>query len=110
MVVDLDKADRDLKGEVEFSADIYILKPKDPNRGSGSLLLEIPNRGGRGIVRLANFATNQSEFGDGFLMRQGITVVWVGWQFDVRDGGRPVAPLRSSGARWFKTNHRPRAL
>jgi len=85
VIVDLDKADRDRDGQVEFSADVYILKPKDPNRGSGSLLLEIPNRGGRGIVRLANFATNQSEFGDGFLMRQGITVVWVGWQFDVRD-------------------------
>src|SRR5229473_2883644 len=85
VIVDLDKAERDQNGEVEFSADVYIIKPKDPNRSSGSLLLEIPNRGGRSIVRLANFGSSQSEFGDGFLMRQGITIVWVGWQFDVRD-------------------------
>jgi hypothetical protein len=102
VVVDLDKADRDREGLVEFSADVYILKPKDPNRGSGSLLLELPNRGGRGIVRLANFATNQSEFGDGFLMRQGITVVWVGWQFDVRDQAgllRLYAPVARDGGK-----------
>src|SRR6266852_1457264 len=102
VIVDLDKADRDRDGEVEFSADVYILKPKDPNRGSGSLLIEIPNRGGRGIVRLANFGTNQSEFSDGFLMRQGITIVWVGWQFDVRDQAgllRLYAPVARSGAK-----------
>jgi len=102
VIVDLDKADRDRDGLVEFSADVYILKPKDPNRGSGSLFLEIPNRGGRGIVRLANFATNQSEFGDGFLMRQGITIVWVGWQFDVRDQAgllRLYAPVARDGAK-----------
>ena len=102
VIVDLDKADRDRDGLVEFSADVYILKPKDPNRGSGSLLLDIPNRGGRGIVRLANFGTNQSEFGDGFLMRQGITIVWVGWQFDVRDQQgllRLYAPIARDGAK-----------
>src|SRR5712691_12492805 len=102
VIVDLDKADRDRDGEVEFSADVYILKPKDPNRGSGSLRVEIPNRGGRGIVRLANFGTNQSEFGDGFLMRQGITIVWVGWQFDVRDQAgllRLYAPVARDGAK-----------
>src|SRR5216684_8117371 len=102
VIVDLDKAERDQNVEVEFSADVYILKPKDPNRGSGSLFLEIPNRGGRGIVRLANFATNQSEFGDGFLMRQGITIVWVGWQFDVRDQRgllRLYAPVARDGAK-----------
>lgn len=102
VIVDLDKADRDREGLVEFSADVYILKPKDPNRSSGSLLLEIPNRGGRGIVRLANFGSNQSEFGDGFLMRQGITIVWIGWQFDVRDQAaalRLYAPIARDGAK-----------
>jgi hypothetical protein len=100
VVVDLDKTDRNRSGEVEFSADVYILKPKDPSRGNGSVLLEIPNRGGRGIVRLVNFATNQSEFGDGFLMRQGITIVWVGWQFDVRAQQgllRLYAPIARNG-------------
>lgn len=90
-IVDLDKAERNETGAVEFSSDFYILKPKDPNRGSGSLLMEIPNRGGKGILRLINFGsgsldpTTPADFGDAFLLRQGFTLVWVGWQFDVRD-------------------------
>ena len=27
--------------------------------------------------------TAAADFGDGFLMKDGYTVVWVGWQFDV---------------------------
>ncbi len=90
-IVDLDKSHFNSKGEVEFSADIFILKPKEDGRGNGSLLLEIPNRGGKGILRLVNRAggavdpTSAADFGDGFLMRQGFTVAWVGWQFDVAD-------------------------
>jgi len=90
-IVDLDKSHFNSKGEVEFSADIFILKPKEDGRGNGSLLLEIPNRGGKGILRLVNRAggavdpTGAADFGDGFLMRQGFTVAWVGWQFDVAD-------------------------
>ncbi|HXN41028.1 MAG TPA: hypothetical protein VN918_04510, partial [Myxococcaceae bacterium] len=90
-IVDLDKSHFNKKGEVEFSADIFILKPKEDGRGNGSLLLEIPNRGGKGILRLVNRAggavdpTSAADFGDGFLMRQGFTVAWLGWQFDVAD-------------------------
>ena len=37
----------------------------------------------RGTIR-----PSDADFGDGFLMRQGFTLVWVGWQFDIpsRDG------------------------
>src|SRR5713226_3595882 len=45
-IVDVDLAPRNAKGEVEFSADFYVLKPKDSARASGTLLLEVPNRGG----------------------------------------------------------------
>src|SRR5689334_523850 len=82
-IVDLDKAPRNAQGEVEFSADLYLLKPKDMARGNGSVLFEVSNRGGRGIVFLAN--GREGEFGDGFLMRQGYTIAWVGWEFDVAD-------------------------
>ena len=108
VIVDLDKAERNAAGEVEFSADLYILKPKDINRGSGSLLMEIPNRGGKGIIRLINRAsgssdpTSEAELGDGFLMRRGLTLVWVGWQFDVRnDAGlmRLYAPIARDGTK-----------
>src|SRR5437588_1773020 len=82
-IVDLDKAPRNEQGEVEFSADLYLLKPKDMNKGNQSVLFEVSNRGGRGIVFLAN--GREGEFGDGFLMRQGYTIAWVGWEFDVSD-------------------------
>jgi hypothetical protein len=82
-IVDLDKAPRNAQGEVEFSADLYLLKPKDAAKGNGAVLFEVSNRGGRGIVFLAN--GREGEFGEGFLMRQGYTIAWVGWEFDVAD-------------------------
>jgi hypothetical protein len=90
-IVDLDKAPRNEKGEVEFSADLFILKPKDPARGSGTALIEIPNRGGKGMLRVIQDAKSAldpataEEFGDGFLMRRGTTLIWLGWQWDVRN-------------------------
>lgn len=82
-IVDLDKADRNAQGAVEFSADLYILKPKDMNKGNGAVLFEVSNRGGRGIDRLMNGASASEPEGDGFLMRQGYTIAWVGWEYDV---------------------------
>jgi hypothetical protein len=90
LIVDLDKAPRNAQGEVEFSADLYLLKPKDMNKGNNAVLFEVSNRGGKGILRLVNGVTSSNpseEFGDGFLMRQGYTVAWVGWEFDVADRG-----------------------
>lgn len=89
-IVDLDKAPRNAQGEVEFSADLYLLKPKDMNKGNNAVLFEVSNRGGKGILRLVNSVTSSDpnvEFGDGFLMREGYTVAWVGWEFDVADEG-----------------------
>src|SRR5262245_53832049 len=34
-IVDLDKAPRNARGLVEFTADVFILKPIDPARGNG---------------------------------------------------------------------------
>ena len=36
VVVDLDKASKNGQGRVEFSADLYILQPKDASRRNGS--------------------------------------------------------------------------
>ncbi len=93
-IVDLDKAPRNAQGEVEFSADLYLLKPKDMTKGNGSVLFEVSNRGGRGIMFLANGL--EGEYGDGFLMRQGYTIAWVGWEFDLSSQGdrlRLSAPI-----------------
>jgi len=89
-IVDIDKAPRNAQGEVEFSADLYLLKPKDLNKGNNAVLFEVSNRGGKGILRIANGYSPSGpdgEYGDGFLLRQGYTVAWVGWEFDVADHG-----------------------
>ena len=98
-VVDLDLAPRNAGGEVEFSADLFLLKPKDLARSSRALLLEISNRGGKAILSIANGGrggadpTEEADFGDGFLMRRGHVVAWLGWQFDAPGGVRLHAPV-----------------
>jgi hypothetical protein len=84
-IVDLDKAPRNANGEVEFSSDLYLLKPKDTNKGNHAVLFEVSNRGGRGILSIVN--GRESEYGDGFLMREGYTIAWVGWEFDLSSQG-----------------------
>jgi hypothetical protein len=93
-IVDLEKAPRDAAGSVGFSADLYVLAPKDAARGNGVAFFDVLNRGRKNILRDFNHApqvldpTAEADFGDGFLMRQGYTLVWVGWQFDIpRRGG-----------------------
>jgi hypothetical protein len=88
-IVDLALAPRDARGEVVFSADFYVLKPVDLRRGDGLLYYEVPNRGGKAILRRLQFAegsldpTTAAQIGDGWLMRQGMTLAWMGWQWDV---------------------------
>src|ERR1700686_2381838 len=93
-IVDIDKAPRDATGRVGFSADLYVLAPKDATRGNGVAFFDILNRGRKNILRDFNHApqvldpTAEEDFGDGFLMRQGYTIVWVGGQFGIpRRGG-----------------------
>jgi hypothetical protein len=99
VIVDLDKAPRNAQGEVEFSADLYLLKPKDMNKGNGAVLFEVSNRGGKGILRLVDGYSSSDpngEYGDAFLLREGYTVAWTGWEFDVADRGenlRLFAPV-----------------
>jgi len=76
VIADIDLAPRNPQGKVEFSADLYILRPRDASKRNGTLLVEIPNRGGRALPRMFNL-------GDNFLLEQGFTLVWVGWELDL---------------------------
>ena len=95
-ITDLDLAPKNARGRVEFSSDLFILAPQDPARASGSVLFEISNRGGKGLLTTFNRGTSSADpmlpehFGDGLLMKNGFTLVWVGWEFDV--AGLHVTP------------------
>ncbi len=88
-IVDLNHAQRDPDGRVHFSSDLYVLRPTDPSKGNGVLLFDVANRGRRTLLGRFNRAapsnnpTTVADFGDGLLMRDGYTLVWIGWEIDV---------------------------
>src|SRR4030095_9891826 len=49
-VVDLEYAARAADGRVHFSADLYVLRPVEAQKGNGALLFEIANRGRKGLL------------------------------------------------------------
>jgi hypothetical protein len=89
IIADIDLAPRNKDGKVEFSADLFMLKPRDPAKGNGTAILEISNRGGKGLLNMFDLAQGSTDprtaadFGDKFLLDQGYTLVWIGWEFDV---------------------------
>lgn len=106
-IVDLDLAPRNDRGSVCFAGDVSILKPVDPERGNGTFLVEVPNRGGKASVFYFNRGARRTydprveeDFGDGFLQKRGFTVVWVAWQWDVpeREELLHVDPVFATGA------------
>jgi hypothetical protein len=50
IIVDLDRAPRNAQGQVEYSADFHILKPRDPAKGNGAVLFDVVNRGRKLMV------------------------------------------------------------
>ena len=89
-IADLKLVPRNADGLVEFSSDFRILRPTDPKLGNRRILLDVPNRGKPLALRNINSAPEVTpdgpmDPGNGFLMRQGYTVVWCAWQHDVPD-------------------------
>ena len=94
IIQDIDLAPRNAKGMVEYVTDIDIVRPADRSKGNGILFFNIHNRGNKGGIQLfnADVPPNLAEInslanpGDGFLQRQGYTMIWFGWQPDVLAG------------------------
>lgn len=86
---DLDLAPTDSRGRVTFSGDFVLLMPLDPSRGNGRLLYDVTNRGGMVALHRFNNATgrdgarSKADIGNGFLLEQGYSVLWTGWNWDV---------------------------
>ncbi|MCY3845029.1 MAG: hypothetical protein OXH69_15975, partial [Acidobacteria bacterium] len=56
IVSDIDLAPRNERGMVEFRSNFFLLKPKDAARGNGTVLYEVSNRGGKGMLGYFNNA------------------------------------------------------
>ena len=95
-IVDLQYAPRNKDGQVEFFGDLLILAPKVPSNGNGAILYDVNNRGNLLSLAMFNFASRtnlpqtKEHAGDGFLMRQGFTLVWSGWDGELLPGGEKL--------------------
>src|SRR5688572_21829554 len=61
IITDIDKAPKNAAGKVEFSSDFYLIRPKDPTRGNGTLLYEVSNRGGKSMLAFFNRAAGNLD-------------------------------------------------
>ena len=95
-IVDIDLAPRNAAGLVESATDVVILRPVDPTKGNRRIFFTVINRGNNNSPPLfndvltegsANNPTAPDDAGNGYLMREGYTLVWSGWQGDVPAGG-----------------------
>lgn len=94
IIQDIALAPRNSRGMVEYSTDVYILRPLDPKKGNEVLFYDVVNRGNKLALAGYNVGGTSSNdpsdttaaAGDGFLMNQGYTIIWTGWQGDVLPG------------------------
>ena len=106
-IVDLSRAPRNAHGEVEAWSEFVMLRPVDRARASGVTLLDVVNRGGMtvGVFHLgANRESSPDSaayYGDALLLRRGMTIVMLGWQWDILPGAPGLhfhAPIAGSAA------------
>lgn len=92
LITDIEFAPRNAGGKVEYSMDIYILKPIDLNKGNRKLFMEVNNRGGKLFGGFngsggGNNPTTAADAGDAFLMKRGYSMAWNGWDISAPPGG-----------------------
>src|SRR6266446_3821112 len=84
VITDIELAPRNARGNVEYSMDVYILKPVNLRDGNDKLFVEVNNRGNKlfGPFNASgggNNPTTAADAGDAFLMNQGYSLAWNGW-------------------------------
>ena len=119
IIADIDLAPRNAEGKVEFSADLFIIKPKDSSRGNGVVFFDVVNRGRFRLLSTLDAAaasddpTTEAEFGEASLLEKGFTLVAVGWQHNAPEGSirveLPIAtengqPIKGWLREWFIPN------
>ncbi|HSM24360.1 MAG TPA: alpha/beta hydrolase domain-containing protein [Anaerolineaceae bacterium] len=91
-IVDLEFAPKNVRGMVEFSGDFMLLIPLDMSKANGRLVYEVNNRGriftfaSLNGGQLTNNPQTLEQAGDGFLLHQGYSLLFSGWNWDVTEG------------------------
>jgi len=84
IIQDVALAPRNARGMVEYATNFQILMPSDPAKSNKTMWFDIANRGNILSLRFFNIgATAAKPEGDGFLQKQGLILVWAGWQGDL---------------------------
>ena len=84
---------------VPYSMDFFILKPVDLSKGNHKIFYEVNNRGSKLFSGFnqsggGNNPTTAADAGSAFLMNQGYTLVWSGW-----DGATASNANRACGSK-----------
>jgi hypothetical protein len=74
IVRDIEYAPVNSRGEVEFSAEFSLMRPVDAAKSNGTVLFEVSNRGGKGML---------SRFTEPYVTQHGFTLAWLGWEWDI---------------------------
>lgn len=108
-IVNLDRAPKNHRGQVEYAVEWFMLRPADASRGNHKLFFEVTNRGRKFLMHWLMDAPAQAvgavndpkaiaDAGDALLFRQGWTMVWSGWEPDAPKSNKgmviavPVVP------------------
>ena len=110
VIVNIDKAPRNAAGRVEYEGEFFILRPVDPQRGSGKILYEVLNRGRKGMhtrfmdarspgLAQTNDPATLEAAGNGLLLRRGYTLVWSSLDPDAprSNNGRALSTVIATG-------------
>ncbi len=89
IIVDIQLAPKNARGNVEYAFDFYILKPIDLSKGAHKAMYEPPNRGGKthgplnrgGAGDDPGSVTDPKVLANTFLPPRGYTMIWSGWDY-----------------------------
>ena len=94
VIMDIDLAVKNPNGTAPYATDFQILRPIDRAKANKRLLYEITNRGRTNVLgtlndsRTENDTESAGDPGNGFLMRQGYTILDTGWDFSAPRNGK----------------------
>jgi hypothetical protein len=89
VIVDIELAPRNARGNVEYALNFYLLKPVDLSKGAHRVMYEPPNRGGKTWTALGRVSgggndpatiSDPAVLANSFLMPRGYTISFSGWE------------------------------